>query len=990
MTLKAYLSSTLSDLEPERTAVSEVLGEDCAVKQSYGASEKELVRSCLDDVDACDFYIGIVGLRYGYVPKNELSNPKGLSITELEYDRAVASGKPRLLFIKNEDDILTRHADSHTKEHPIRRVRAFRKRCGAGDDQRPAVFSTIAELREAVLKAFNAFQAEHAAKSTRKNGARKSPAVREPSASVVREAYLAWLREECERVVLLGLDPRERQNVRLGQVYVPAITDARADPADDPERGQDPKKRESTLLRLSRGPTLLLHRLGEESVYVPGDPGAGKSTFSRWLALSVARGAVPDGGASLPEAFREILPESLRGRFPVLCPLRQWSGHPELLAGNGSWTRRQLEDSLAGWIGKVRPGDLTAAVFRAELEHGRCLVILDGVDEIPERSGPHSPRRNFMSGLADALPVWIKAGNRILLTSRPYGVRTDEFARLGVPEARLHELPAELQSAFAHRWFAAAEGERGRTKARGLIAHLEGRPDLHDLRGNPMLLTALCVKYDEGRRLPGDLYRLYEAVVTQVLYKRYDSEHERDLARLRLGAIALRMHTGPRDDPRLTPAAEVSFEEIDRALADLTQSDTATERGGIDAFTRRENLLSESGLLLPKEQRKAGFYHLSFQEFLAAVRLLQVDTPIGDLLTRHASTPAWRPTLRFLFCAIADQNRPERALREYAQLATALEAEALTNDPETALLLADCLEVGHARGWNLDRFHAPLRSACEHALHHVEPPARAHLWRVLGALGLDDRPGVGVRDGLPDIEWVDIVGGKFLYGENKRSKTIGSYRIARHPITHAQFQCFIDAGGFDDDQWWQWPEFRSAPASARWPFPNHPRENVSWFDAMAFCRWLTARLRAASAISPDEEIRLPTEHEWERAARGTDGRNYPWGDRYVSGHANINETWSHDRVGKFDVGQTTPVGMYPAGESPDRVLDLSGNVWEWCLDKFDKKDRGANVPRVLRGGSWDDDSDSARASYRRGRGSDWRSNGIGVRVVCVSPILSGR
>ena len=126
----------------------------------------------------------------------------------------------------------------------------------------------------------------------------------------------------------------------------------------------------------------------------------------------------------------------------------------------------------------------------------------------------------------------------------------------------------------------------------------------------------------------------------------------------------------------------------------------------------------------------------------------------------------------------------------------------------------------------------------------VPPPARAYLWQVLGRIGLDDRRGVGVRDGLPDIDWVDVPAGDFQYGEEPRAVTLPAFRIARYPITNAQFQCFIDDAGFETDEWWQWPGWRRPPEPPGFPYPNHPRETVSWFDAMAFCRWLESRLRA--------------------------------------------------------------------------------------------------------------------------------------------------
>lgn len=130
----------------------------------------------------------------------------------------------------------------------------------------------------------------------------------------------------------------------------------------------------------------------------------------------------------------------------------------------------------------------------------------------------------------------------------------------------------------------------------------------------------------------------------QVLYKRYATENDRDRARFRLEAVALGMHLGLSAE-RITPKGEVDIEEIDRHLAAYSQSDVVTESGAADAAGRREDLLSNSGLLLPRDGGRAAFYHLSFQEFLAAVRLRRIGDKPEDLLPHHALAYAHRPEL---------------------------------------------------------------------------------------------------------------------------------------------------------------------------------------------------------------------------------------------------------------------------------------------------------------------------------------------------------
>ncbi|MEI7867742.1 MAG: SUMF1/EgtB/PvdO family nonheme iron enzyme [Candidatus Methylumidiphilus sp.] len=156
---------------------------------------------------------------------------------------------------------------------------------------------------------------------------------------------------------------------------------------------------------------------------------------------------------------------------------------------------------------------------------------------------------------------------------------------------------------------------------------------------------------------------------------------------------------------------------------------------------------------------------------------------------------------------------------------------------------------------------------------HPEPEARAAFGRALGMLTLDgepldNRPGVALRYDaklhrhIPNIDWVEVPAGPFIYQDGQKL-TLPGFHIARYPVTHCQFQAFIDdLEGYGNPRWWEGLAQRfDQPEQPSWDYSNHPRETVNWYEAVAFCRWLSYGLGC--------EVRLPTEQEWEKAARGT-------------------------------------------------------------------------------------------------------------------------
>ena len=264
---------------------------------------------------------------------------------------------------------------------------------------------------------------------------------------------------------------------------------------------------------------------------------------------------------------------------------------------------------------------------------------------------------------------------------------------------------------------------------------------------------------------------------------------------------------------------------------------------------------------------------------------------------------------------------------------------------------------------------------------------------------------------LPDdplLGFVEVPAGPFRMGSDKKvdseaygdetqrhEVTLPAYYIGRYPVTAAQFRAYVEDSG-------EKPE----DADSLRGVPNHPVASVSWHEAVAYCRWLTAKLRSWEG-TPSElrqrlngadggsawQVTLPSEAEWEKAARGADGRIYPWGNEPDPDRANYLDT---------GIGHTSAVGCFPGGAGPygppnGRVEELSGNVLEWTRsvvkgypyksgETRENLAAGDDVRRVLRGGAFGGDAGRVRAASRHGCGPHDRFVVVGFRVV-VSPFF---
>ncbi|GKS58528.1 hypothetical protein YTPLAS18_20550 [Nitrospira sp.] len=231
---------------------------------------------------------------------------------------------------------------------------------------------------------------------------------------------------------------------------------------------------------------------------------------------------------------------------------------------------------------------------------------------------------------------------------------------------------------------------------------------------------------------------------------------------------------------------------------------------------------------------------------------------------------------------------------------------------------------------------------------------------------LEDQPDSPklVRSESP-ADMILVPKGPFLYGEDRTREVIDhDYWIDKYPVTNGKYQSFILADGYGKRAYWSaegwtWrtqnnttvPEYWH---DTQWNKADHPVVGISYYEAEAYATWVGKR--------------LPTEQEWEKAARGEDGRKYPWGEEFDVHKCNSKEA---------GIGLTTPVTKYANGVSPYGCYDMAGNVWGWCASWHDERTQ----QRVLRGGSWNSGSAHLRTSRQYRSHTSYRYVNLGFRLV---------
>ncbi len=756
-----------------------------------------------------------------------------------------------------------------------------------------------------------------------------------------------------------------------------------------------------------------------QRLVIIGDPGSGKTTLLAYLALTYAR-TLRDG-EDLVEGRLQL---TEAGRLPILLPLRDFGrhlkdAHPDPGKDGPTLLLNYLRQHYANQDIRL-PEDFFAKL----LEEGNAVVLLDGMDEVgsvelrqrvarliekfvaryPGKLRPRDELEELEESdkKEERIPdeSWkYQCHNRFVVTSREVGY--EGAARIGAEFglAKVREFtPAEVRQ-FIRDWTKVIEvalaGDEtpeavgaAAIEADKLIRAIEGNPRIADLAVNPLLLTVIALVHRYRAALPERRSELYEEAV-EVLLAGWDRakglETETQLAGRKLDA-------GDRRE-LLTPVAfwlhernqrEIELDDLHPLLtspfAALAGGDAQLARKAVDNFLDMIN--ERSGLLIERGAGIYGFAHLTFQEYLAARALADRKDAIEYTLKRLAD-PWWREVILLEAGYLGTQGK--RRVSELIRTIASADPETEPEPHHHLLLAAECLfDVGSiiVEGDLLGEVRRKLKNEADAP---IEKGNRDSVLRKVTAANALSRIESGQftskfwKPPWGEPEWITIPAGEFWMGGESRYYDsekpnhrvfVPEFQIARVPITNAQYELFVADTKAEPPGHWRGGKNPQGK-------DNHPVVNVNWRDAQVYCRWLSEKI--------GRMVQLPTEAEWEKAARGDkDRREYPWGDEWLELRCNSNE---------LGLEATSPVGLFINGASPYNVLEMIGNVWEWCQSLYapypyrtddEREELMGSGNRAVRGGSFATSRSRARCACRLNNHPDDRDYVIGFRVV-VSP-----
>ncbi len=883
---------------------------------------KQLV---LNEFQTYDLFIGIMWMKFG------TPTPRAGSGTEEEYNLAHLAfqehGLPHIMFYFNQ---------APPKSFPGKRELEGMQQVTEFKDRLKGIglignYKGADDFGNQFRRHLNTYINDHFFK---KKTHRKARSKKDIQPLIIPPDYATWLEDECITMDISELTTKgETIQVGLPAVYISLFTEEFQKDKFKKKQGRRGKQREENQNEVEKTNPIDIEVLIENEPYLllEGDPGSGKTTMMKHLARSVLRG------------------ERLHGHLPVLVYLNNLNG---FFREKGHQTpTASLSRKLLKYLCSNSENGLTNDVVEAYLKEGRVLILLDGLDELDEE---------FRAEVTDSFKKLYrksKKGTKIIMTSRPHAIPSamDYF---GERHRKINALSWDQKEEFIHKWFdhLAGKGKKGRAEnAEKLLHEIESRGEMMDFVNSPLILTAVCILYMDEKKLPEQRADLYNRIVNNLVEKRFRGWEFRDsqikgmpeMVHRLLGKIAFWM--------MLKEAKTIDRVEAEKFLKNIFRIENSeTEEEYIFRIRELFEKLEPDCGLLSRAGGVCSFYHLTYQEFLAARYLIHTGTDYWKVIQPHLDKKWWRESI-LLFIGFLELENPAWVKQIIENL--------LKTEKEDYLLLAAHALLDLQEG---QREMDLVRRICERLeilmVSSAQVKTRMDAGEALGRLG-DPR----------DLKaFVPIKAGEYAFQDG--TTTIDNdFELSKYPVTNSRFREFVDEKGYEiSDYWteeeWTWLKKNEITEPGywhdrEWNVDNFPVIRVSWYEAKAFCNWLNTQ-------NDGYIYGLPTEEQWEAVARGKEGREYPWGEGLKEEDDRCNYAPDWNPI----LGRTSPVGMFPKGDTKEGLSDMAGNVWEWCDDQD-----GSN--RVIRGGCWSYAAGVCTAAFRSRSPPADRAIDVGFRLA---------